>query len=470
MRLFGHRSARRITAIVAAGILAAGTLAVPAVLAAGATQSTTSLAMGLNPKPVGQTSTITATVTPGATGDVIFWDNAVEVATVTLSGGQASWTMPADAAAGNHDIRAQYQGDGTYAASEDNQVIAVGPRPVAVTIAVSGPRDATGQWAQRGDVLTVTATVSDAGTTGSLAVSGGTVQVKVDGVVKGTITLPATSVDLATAEWPVGNPAISATYDPGVATDHEPGTSPYHVVNLLANTVDATGLPPSPSTFYPYRDGYLDVTRIRGTRAERASVSIAIYNSAGKRVRLLAVSSGISPWSVAWNGRTSTGVQVAAGRYTIRQTVRDSLGATKRLPATYVTVSSKRIYTHTVTLRKTLAQRSAGSPSKGWVGWSFTLPSAAVYKKLVFGVYGKSGSVPLSVFGPHDKRYCGWTAWDVSCINPVGTIPLSKAWGNKTGNVTYNRSGRSVKMYAVALNYTTSVTYARVIVTYGVLK
>ena len=133
-----------------------------------------------------------------------------------------------------------------------------------------------------------------------------------------------------------------------------------------------------------------------------------------------------------------------------------------------VTVSLKRIYTHTLTLKQSLAQRDAGSPASGWVGWQFTLPSAAVYKKLVFGVYGKSGA-PYGLFGPHDYAYCpsGWNWY--SCMAPYSTFPGSLSWKSVTGSVTRDRHGRTVRMYAVGGNRT-AVGYARVVVTYGVLK
>ena len=91
-----------------------------------------------------------------------------------------------------------------------------------------------------------------------------------------------------------------------------------------------------------------------------------------------------------------------------------------------------------------------------------------MYKKLVFGVYGKSGT-PYGLFGPHDYAYCpsGWNWY--SCMAPFATFPASLGWKNVTGSVTRDRHGKTVRMYAVGGNHT-AVGYARVVVTYGVLK
>ena len=473
MGVVSARVARRGAAFVVALSLAPGLFAIPpAVLADGVTQSTTTLgAPALNPQPVGRTSDITATVTASATGSVKFYLDTVETATVAINGNQATWTIPAGLSMADHAIRAEYQGDSTYAKSEDTRTVTVGPRAVAVVVTLSGPHDASGATAQKGDVVTASVTVSDAGTTGSLAMAGGSVDVKVDGVVKGSFDLSSTwSLDLATSAWALGAHQVVAAYTPQVAdTDHMAGSSPNAAITLGANAVDAVGYAASPTTFYPYRDGYRDTTKLRGFRKETASVTIRIYSSAGKLVRTLTAPSGIGAWSVPWDGRNASKARVAAGKYTIKQTVKDSLGLSRRLPSVYVTVSNKRLYTSTITLKKSTAARSAGSPAKGWVGWRFTLPSATVYKKLVFAAFGRS-SVPPGVFGPHSFAVCPSTStWNPGCMARSSNFPILPAWRSVTGSVTADRHGSTVRMYAVGGN-ATAVAYARVTVTYAVLK
>jgi hypothetical protein len=54
-------------------------------------------------------------------------------------------------------------------------------------------------------------------------------------------------------------------------------------------------------------------------------------------------------------------------------------------------------------------------------------------------------------------------------MSPVGRFPTSTSWKKVTGNVTSNRSGRTVRMYAVG-GGETYVKYARATVTYAILK
>ena len=262
---------------------------------------------------------------------------------------------------------------------------------------------------------------------------------------------------------------ITAVYTPA-GTSHSADTSPAVPVNLVANVVEAAQLAPSLATFYPYKDGYKDTTSLRGRRDEPASVTVKIYSPTGTLVRTLTVASASGSWSVPWNGRNTAGTRVAAGKYKIVQYANDGI-STRKFTSQYVTVSAKRIYTYTKTLKQSLAQRDAGSPAKGWVGWKFTLPSATVYKKLVFGVYGKTTGYPPGIFGPHHYGLCpSTTRWDwYDCTAPYQTFPTSLGWKNVTGSVTANRHGTTVKMYAVG-GYKTGVNYARVVVTYGVLK
>ena len=92
-------ASRGITFAIAMALMvgAAAPPAASAAVAAGTALSETTLsAPSLNPKPVGLTSDLTATVTSGATGGVQFFDNDVLVATVPLNGSsQATYTVPA---------------------------------------------------------------------------------------------------------------------------------------------------------------------------------------------------------------------------------------------------------------------------------------------------------------------------------------------------------------------------------------
>jgi len=479
------RGAAALVAALSMIWLSAGAAAAagPTVLAAGATVSATILdPIDLNPKPAGYTTALIAHVTPNtATGTVTFYDDNAGTRTVLGSGVlgpdafiagviTASYTVPADQAAGTYHVIAVYEGDDTFAGSESApaQTFTVGPRPSVTHIAVSGVHDASGATAQKGDVESVTVTLTDGGPATSTALTpNGTISVLVDGVVKGAPAI-GSPLSLATAGLTLGVHTIRAQF---TSSDVVFANSAAEAaITIVSNQVEAIGSAPSLTTFYPYPDKFKDTTALRGVRYETASVTVRIYSAAtGKLVRTLSVPSGTGSWSTAWNGRNTAGNLVAAGKYNVRQTVRDAIGASKTLPTVSVNVSLKRIYIHKVTLKKSLSQRSAGVPANGWVGWRFTLPSAAVYKKLVFGVYGRT-NLPAGLFGPHDYRYCPSSTWNwYSCMAPFSTFPTSLGWKSVTGSVTRNRSGTVVRMYAVGGNHT-AVGYARVVVTYGVLR
>ena len=474
---------RRIGALVAASSIVVGLLAVaPATLAAGVTPSTTTMNLPmLNPKPVGMTTDIAADVSPqAATGTVTFYDvtsgGKAELATVPLGSSpvlytqRATWTVPADYPSGTYVVMAEYNGDSTYATSgSDTFSFIVGPRPTSTTVTVSGPHDGSGLTAQKGDTITIGAQTADAGWyTPNPVVVAGTISLTLDGITSlGSFNAPGDAKDVPTTAWSLGVHTITATYASS-NTDHSGSTSAGWTITLLANTVDATaGV--QYSTFYPYTDGYRDTDAIRGVRNETAGVTIRIFNSSAKLVRSKPIASGTGAWSFPWNGKTAAGAALPAGKYTVKQIVTDSKGMPKTFTA-YITISTKRLYTYTVALKKNATtQVTKKAADHTWFGWSFTIPSATVYKKLVFSVYGKSG-VPSGVFGPHSYSLCpSTTYWNPSCMAHYASFPLTASWASKTGSTVTDRKGTTVRMYAVG-GYRTSVAYARVTVTYALLK
>ena len=201
----GRTLARRGAALVIAGSMALApgtTLAAPVELAAGSTVSATILdPVELNPKPAGYTTDLRAHVTPNsASGTVSFYDDDGVTRTLLGSGAlgpdpfilgelTASYTIPADQAAGIYHLVAVYEGDDTFAGSESAplETFTVGPRPSVPHLTVYGPHDGSGATAQQGDVETVTVDVTDGGSLyqNPLPLEG-SVALRVDGVLKGT--------------------------------------------------------------------------------------------------------------------------------------------------------------------------------------------------------------------------------------------------------------------------------------------
>jgi hypothetical protein len=97
--------------------------------------SSVTLASSPNPSSVGTNVTLTATITSGATGTVVFHDGATVLGTGGISNGIATLTT-SSLAAGTHSITAQYSGDSSYSASVStpvSQVVNLASPAVAVT-------------------------------------------------------------------------------------------------------------------------------------------------------------------------------------------------------------------------------------------------------------------------------------------------------------------------------------------------
>jgi hypothetical protein len=109
----------------------------------------------------------------------------------------------------------------------------------------------------------------------------------------------------------------TATYS-GNAAVAGSESDPFELV-IAADTLDASNVGRNYSTFYPRKDGYRDLLTISGHRAEPIAVDIRIYNSNGKRVKLVTKSRASGGYSYAWNGRKADGTILPAGQYRIVQ-------------------------------------------------------------------------------------------------------------------------------------------------------
>lgn len=456
-------------ALAIVGSLSLGPAAAPAA-AAGVTTSVTALDQAVvNPKPVGRATTITATVTGDAgtpTGTVALFEGSAGGTAigspVALASGTADLPLASDLAAGTYHLVAVYGGDDAYASSESASVdFVVGPRPSSTLLSVSGPHDSSGTMAQKGDVLTVTANVADAGPSQVYPMTGN-VAIKVDGTTVRTIAAN-TSTTLSTSALTVTTHTISAVY---TGTTDYATSSAQHSISIVTNVVEASGVGVQYATFYPAKDGYRDTDAIRGRRAESAKVDIRIYNPAGTRIKTASIATAVGSYSYAWNGRKSDGTLLAAGKYKIVQTLTDTVGA-KKVVTNYVNLSHKKLYTYTATYTKNPTQTSRSTST--WAGWSFTLPSATIYKGLTFYIYGRD-TLGTGGFGPQDFTQCSSSYWSPNCVTRWKTFPTSYAWKGVTGSVTKDRSGRTVRLYAWGGYGNTVIKYGRVKVTYQVLK
>ena len=104
----------RVAEVVFCAVLSYGT-------AFGQTPTTVSLNASPNPAGYGLQVSLTATITPGATGKVTFYDATTILGVGTISGSQASLTTTL-LASGTRSLHAHYSGDATYAPSNSSPV------------------------------------------------------------------------------------------------------------------------------------------------------------------------------------------------------------------------------------------------------------------------------------------------------------------------------------------------------------
>jgi hypothetical protein len=276
---------------------------------------------------------------------------------------------------------------------------------------------------------------------------------------------PGATLVYTTSDLVLGDHQFRAEYggdDRYAASQSDPIT-----VTIAADVVDATGVTLQYATFYPYKDGYRDTVAARGTRQEAASVSIRIYSPRSKLLKTIEVPSGIGAYTATWSGRNGAGTILPAGKYRVVQVLTDGAG-THRTVTSYVTLSTKRLYYSTVTYTKS-AKTQYAKKGTGWLAWSFKVPSAVVFKTLVFSVYGKS-DFGYGGFGPHDFTACGSSAWSTSCATRRHDLPLNYAWLSVKGSATKDHSGSTLRLYVWSTYGTSYAVSGRVRATYGVLR
>jgi hypothetical protein len=179
----------------------------------------TALTTSGSPSFAGQPVTFTATVTSksGAIPDgefVTFNNGSVVLASVALTGGQATYTT-ASLTTATHVIKASYGGDNTFEPSSATvtQRVELYPTTTALT---SSPNPST-----HGQAVTLTATVSSASPSGPT----GTVTFKNGTTTLGKATLSAGAATVTTTKLPVGTLTITASYNGDTQSAKSSGTT-----------------------------------------------------------------------------------------------------------------------------------------------------------------------------------------------------------------------------------------------------
>ncbi len=183
------------------------------------------LASSPNPSAYKQTVTFVATVPSGELGSVTFNDSGTALGTVTLSGSTASFTT-STLTAGSHDVTAVYSGDtshGTPAATSPIVTQVVNMVTPSLVVTTSGP-------STYGDAVTITATLSSSGPTGSVVFTSGMTNL-------GTGTVNTSGVaTFTTSALPAGSDPITATYG-GDGNYNNAAGSTTQVVSKLSPSV-----------------------------------------------------------------------------------------------------------------------------------------------------------------------------------------------------------------------------------------
>jgi hypothetical protein len=398
---------------------------------------------------------------------------------------------------GTHHYEARYVGTSALGGASAVTEVDVEPQGSSLTLSVDpNPVETSGSATARVEL----GTFRNEGSGPALPNATGTISLRraTGGAVVGTASVNGHgSYLISVPPQPVGAIGLVAEY----SGDSNFRGSSTEAVNLVVveDTVHASGVTVSMTNFYPVKDGYRDTMAIKGTRLENASVGIRVYNSSNRIVKSAAVPAGFGLYSVTWNGRTSSGSLLAAGKYRVVQTLQDDNGF--RLAVTkYVTLSHKKLVyltTYVTRLGSSVSAkgdsgtgsiaistsggyaRLTGKYPSGWVGvgYQFTLPSAPVYKSIAFQVYANGAAwAGGSTFGLQNFTSCPYIAsstWNVSCFDHwdgLGSSPVATQWYSTGGSVTHNRSGRYVRGIVSVPVGTMTIYKARVKVVYGVLR
>jgi hypothetical protein len=472
-------------AIAAPAATSAATLSAPAAAVAQAT----SIVLTATPTPavVGQAVTLSAVISPAGAGTVTFTDTqfgALGSASVDATTGQASLAVPT-LSPGTHTLTAHFAGSTDLSPVDSAPLSLVVAPGTSSGSATTTTLTATPNPSVATNLVTIRATVNPAPDTGTVIFTEGNTVLGTAGVD------PATGdATLRISTLTVGSHAVVATFT-GSTTFAGSASGPIAMVVVRDSVVEASGLGLSASSIYPVVDGYKDTVQIHGVLKERASVSIAIYSPAGKRVRNVALGTLQGRYAWTWNGRSNSGSQLAAGRYMVVQTLRDR--AHNVLTDTrFIVVSTKRLVYLTAAYSQYGDQYAKWDSSAfGWVepgfsvfprgvdiygniddqwagvGYWFNVPSAVTYKAIKFEVLGQ---VDLADGGPATVSV--WNAADAQGDGLRSTGYTYGWYGTHVSGPSYVDHGHVEAFVLVdgADQGPFDIAKVRLTVTYGVLR
>jgi hypothetical protein len=187
------------------------------------TATTTSLTSSENPSTEGDDVTFTATVSnAAATGRFTLTDSGTLLGSAPIRRGSGSLVI-SDLALGSHPLVALYSGDAIYRTSSGTLTHVVDAAPVSTTTTLASSLNPSNE----GDVVTLTATVSEADATGTLTFKDGVTTI-------GSTSVGQGSGVLVVSDFTVGSHSLTAVY--GGDDDYDGSTS-----NTVTQVVQASG-------------------------------------------------------------------------------------------------------------------------------------------------------------------------------------------------------------------------------------
>ncbi|MGA9508711.1 MAG: Ig-like domain-containing protein [Candidatus Sulfotelmatobacter sp.] len=322
----------------------------------------TKLASSASSIYVGQTVTLTATVsstfgTPSNGEVVTFKSGGVAIGTGTLSGGKATFTTSSLVAA-NHVLLAAYPGDANFASSLSATITLPVSKYATATVLSSTPNPSSS-----GQAVTLTAKVtsSSSALTGSVTFRNGTTTV-------GTTALNSSRIaTLTTKLLPLGADQLTATY--GGDTMNLTSASPPITQNVNPSVSTATALA---STLNPAYATQTVTYTATVTASTGTPIGSATFYQGSTAIATVPLKTGQATYSTTYSAKgaylmtasysPSVGTDFVSSKSPVLTEIVHPLPATT---TTKLTSSASSIYVgQTVTLTATVSS-TFGTPSNG---------------------------------------------------------------------------------------------------------
>ena len=396
-----------------------------------------------NPSSFGASVTLTATVTPGATGTVTFHDGTASLGTGTISSGVATLATTM-LAVGTHSITAQYGGDTNHVGDTSPAVSQVVNKASSTVTLASSSNPST-----FGASVTLTATVTS-GATGAVTFHDGATALGTGSISSGIVTLTTSSLT-------AGTHSITAQYGGDTNYNGAASTAVSQVVNKANSTVTLASLP-NPSTF----GASVTLTAIVTT----GTTGTVTFNDGATSLGTGTISNGIATLTTSalavgthsiiaqyggdsnYNGAVSTPISQVVNQVSSTVTLASSLNPSTFGASVTLTATVTSGATGTVTFHEGATTLGTGTISGGIA--RLTTSALAVGTHSITAQYGgdsnHSASVSTAVSQVVNKATSAVTL--TSSLNPstfgASVTFTATVTSGATGSVTFRDGATSV--------------------------